>query len=153
MAILSRMAIFARLVFDSFLEPLPIGNHISIAPSSARRQFVIDLRLEKGSGRVFLVGQTLPEAGGGDTAGASVVVVDKRNSFWRRPSRIPLASFEFDDTRELMVYIAPDESVAAALPDPVCISRQLLGRHMTSGGPVVSLVRLVRSAGKSRPSV
>src|ERR1051326_2719674 len=54
----SQMAVLARLVFDSFREPLPIGVRGTI--STPRHllhdsgRFVIDLRLEKEpSGRVF----------------------------------------------------------------------------------------------------
>ena len=124
----SRMATLARLVFDSFLEPLPIG--VRGAALASRHllhdadNFVIDLRLEKGpAGRVFLVGQALPkEAGGCDTAGASIVVVDKSERLLAQAIANSVGEFqvEFEDTREVMVYIAiPDESVIAiTLPDP-----------------------------------
>lgn len=125
----SRMAVLARLVFDSFLEPLPVG--VRGGTSSSRHllhdagSFAIDLRLEKEpAGRVFLVGQALPkEAGGRDTAGANVVVADKSEQLLAQAIANSVGEFqvEFDDTRELMVYIAiPDEPVIAiALPDPV----------------------------------
>ena len=125
----SKMATLARLVFDSFLEPLQVGVRGTTLASRHflhdTGNFVIDLRLEKEpAGRVFLVGQALPkEAGGCDTAGASVVVVDKSERLLAQAIANSVGEFqvEFDDTREVMVYIAiPDESVIAiALPDPV----------------------------------
>lgn len=123
----SKMAVLARLVFDSFREPQPIGvRGISLTSRQLLHDggdFVIDLRMEKEvPGRVFLVGQVLPrDPGGRKTAGASVVVADKQEQLLAQAIANSVGEFqvEYADAKELMVYIAiPDVSVIAiALPD------------------------------------
>jgi hypothetical protein len=123
----SKMAVLARLVFDSFLEPQPIGVRGTLIRSRHLfhdgGDFVIDLRLEKEiPGRVFLIGQVLPkDASSRETAGASVVVSDKQEQLLAQAIANSVGEFqlEYADTKDLMVYIAiPDVSVIAiALPD------------------------------------
>ncbi len=126
---LSRIAVAARLVFDSFREPLPAGIR-GTTPTIRHLlhevdDYVIDLRMERQSGgRIFIAGQTLPkEANCRDAIAAGIVVVAKSGDLVAQAIANSVGEFhlEFAEACELSVYVAiSNESVIAiALPDAV----------------------------------
>ena len=124
--LLSRISVFAQLVFDSFLEPLPAG--VRGVPESVRHllhdagEFAVDLRLENESGgQVFLAGQALPkEAGGRATAGAGVMAVTTDGELIEQTIANSTGEFHmtFARTPGLLVYVAIPDRGVIAIPLP-----------------------------------
>ncbi|SRR5579864_444803 len=129
LSLLPRIAEAARLIFDSFREPLPAG--IRGRGLTARRllyetdDFSIDLRLEKeGKMKVALAGQVLPKrAGYTNTAETRVLILGSDGRLLGHRIATSFGEFQVELTAqdELELYVQlPDASIKRInLPGPV----------------------------------
>lgn len=112
---LPRGAQIAKLVFDSFRQPLPEGIR-NIGPRARQLlyragKFAIDLRLDSGPDRASLVGQvmdsTRPDQG---VADVPVTLFKSRTRVVKTvTNRLGEFHFEFDDPNGLRVWIGVDQ--------------------------------------------
>jgi hypothetical protein len=129
LGLLPQIAEAARMIFDSFREPLPAG--IRGRGSSARHllyetdDFSIDLRLEKeGKMRVALTGQVLPKRAGYDkTAETRVLILGSDGRLLGHRIATSFGEFQVElaahDQLELYVQL-PDTSIKRInVPGPV----------------------------------
>jgi len=132
--VLPKSARVARLVFDSFLEPLPFGVRASSA--SARRilcrsgEWTIDMRLEReGGNRMFLAGQVLRSA---KKTGAHVASMDitlmSADRLLTQASTNQFGEFQmkFDCAQDLQLYIdiPGRRPIAVPIPGPDVSSQE-----------------------------
>jgi hypothetical protein len=129
LSLLPRIAETARMIFDSFREPLPAGIRGRV--STARHllyetdDFSIDLRLEKeGKMKVALAGQVLPKrAGYTNTAQTRVLILGSDGRLLGHRTASSFGEFQVEITAqdELEVYVQlPDASVKrVTLPGPI----------------------------------
>jgi hypothetical protein len=120
-----RVAIMARLVFDSLLEPLPAGIRSS-QPSPRQLLYsagnlLVDLRLERRLSRVHLVGQAqASRASGRRASGISIFAVRGNETVAQTKSnrfgefQLELETPEEDD--RFSVVLKGQRSVVIALP-------------------------------------
>jgi hypothetical protein len=112
---LARGEQIARLVFDSFRQPLPEG--IRTAGPRARHllyragKFSVDLRLDTGPDRAFLVGQVMDSASPHQgVADVPVTLFRSRTSVSKTvTNRLGEFQFGFEDPSSLRIWIGVDK--------------------------------------------
>jgi hypothetical protein len=119
----------ARLVFDSFLAPQPVGVRAASFTTSAARQvlvqgadFVVDLRLEAlGVEKVSLVGQVLRSSHGSAPVAEAPVVLQKGSKTVAGTITNPLGEFHLEYAKDsglmLIVSIPAGKPLAVVLPE------------------------------------
>jgi hypothetical protein len=123
----SRVAVIARLLFDSLLEPAPVGIRSSQPPPRqlvyAARNLLIDLRLERRSGRLSIAGQAQPRSGlGPEMTGTEVLVLQEKKALARTKCN-QFGEFQFD----LEPEAGEDLSLILRGPKPCVVPLRLAG--------------------------